>query len=75
MPPSLSASSSPATILATNTHTRKTTAETVATVLVHHGTNLYNLEVKTTHSTAVIHTTTNHLFWDRAATDGSMPTN
>jgi hypothetical protein len=51
-------------VLATDTHTGKTKAEPVAAVLVHHDTNRYNLTVKTAHRTAVIHTTTTHLFWN-----------
>ena len=51
-------------VLATNTKTGKTQAETVAAVLVHHDTNLYNLRIKAGNHTAVIHTTRNHLFWD-----------
>jgi hypothetical protein len=51
-------------VLATSTKTGKTTAETVSAVLVHHDTNRYNLTVKTVHGTAVIDTTSNHLFWD-----------
>jgi hypothetical protein len=51
-------------VLATNTKTGKTQAETVAAVLVHHDTNLYDLTVKTAHGVAVIDTTTTHLFWD-----------
>ena len=33
-------------------------------VLVHYDTDRYDLAVKTGHGTAVIHTTSNHLFWD-----------
>jgi hypothetical protein len=51
-------------VLATNVKTGKTQPETVAAVLVHHDTDLYNLTVKSGHRTTVIHTTTNHLFWD-----------
>jgi hypothetical protein len=51
-------------VLATNTKTGKTTAETVAAVLVHHDTDLYDLTVKTSHGTEVIDTTSSHLFWD-----------
>jgi hypothetical protein len=52
-------------VLATNTRTGKTQAEPVTAVLVHHDTNRYDLTVKTTHGTAVIHTTTTtHLFWE-----------
>jgi RHS repeat-associated protein len=54
-------------VLATNTRTGKTTAGTVAAVLVRHDTNRYDLKVRTTHGTAVIGTTSNHLFWDQAA--------
>jgi hypothetical protein len=52
-------------VLATNTRTGKTQAEPVTAVLVHHDTNRYNLTVKTGHhQTAIIHTTSTHLFWD-----------
>jgi RHS repeat-associated protein len=51
-------------VLATNTKTGKTTAETVAAVLVHHDTDRYDLTVQTAHGTTVIDTTSNHLFWD-----------
>ncbi|MHB1597234.1 MAG: Hint domain-containing protein [Streptosporangiaceae bacterium] len=51
-------------VLATNARTGKTRAEPVAAVLVHHDTNRYDLTVKTSHGSAVIHTTSNHLFWD-----------
>jgi len=51
-------------VLATNTKTGKTQAEPVTAVLVHHDTDLYDLTVKTAHGTAVIHTTSSHLFWD-----------
>ena len=44
-------------VLATNTKTGKTQAETVTAVIVHHDTDLYDLTVKP-HRTAVIHTTT-----------------
>jgi large repetitive protein len=54
-------------VLATNTKTGKTTAGTISTVLVHHDTNRYDLTVKTAHGTAVIDTTSNHLFWDATA--------
>lgn len=47
-------------VLATNTKTGKTTPETVTAVLVHHDTDLYDLNVKTSHGTAVIHTTSSH---------------
>jgi RHS repeat-associated protein len=51
-------------VLATNTRTGRTRAEPVTAVLVHHDTNRYNLKIKTGKGTAVIHTTTTHLFWD-----------
>jgi RHS repeat-associated protein len=54
-------------VLATNTKTGKTTAETVAAVLVHHDTDLYDLTVRSRHRTAVIDTTSSHLFWDPSA--------
>ena len=54
-------------VVATNTKTGKTTAETVAAVLVHHDTDRYDLRVQTAHNTTVIDTTRGHLFWDQAA--------
>jgi RHS repeat-associated protein len=51
-------------ILATNTHTGKTTPQTVAAVLVHHDADLYDLSINSGHQTAIIHATSNHLFWD-----------
>jgi Pretoxin HINT domain len=51
-------------VLATNVKTGKTQPETVAAVLVHHDTDLYDLKVTAGHRTAVIHTTASHLFWD-----------
>src|SRR6201999_3540811 len=51
-------------VLASDTKTGKNQPETVTAVLVHHDTDLYNLEVKTPHGTQVIHTTASHLFWD-----------
>ena len=53
-------------VLATNTKTGKTTAETISAVLVHHDTDRYDLTVKTAHGTAVIDTTSNHLFWSQS---------
>lgn len=52
-------------MLATNTQTGKTSAESVAAVLVHHDTNRYDLTIKTDSGTAVIQTTRTHLFWDQ----------
>jgi hypothetical protein len=54
-------------VVATSTKTGKTSAETIAAVMVHHDTNLYDLKVRTGHRTAVIQTTSNHLFWDATA--------
>jgi hypothetical protein len=54
-------------VLATDTKNGKTAAEAVAAVLVHHDTDKYDLRVKTSHGTAVIDTTTGHLFWDQDA--------
>jgi RHS repeat-associated protein len=51
-------------VVASDTRTGKNQPETVTAVLIHHDTNLYNLTVKTSHGTQVIHTTSNHLFWD-----------
>ena len=51
-------------VLATNTKTGKTQAETATAVLVHHDTDLYDLKIKDGSHTAIIHTTSNHLFWD-----------
>jgi Pretoxin HINT domain len=50
-------------VLATNTKTGKTQAEPVAAVLLHHDTNRYDLTVKTAHGSAVIRTTSSHVFW------------
>jgi hypothetical protein len=47
-------------VIATNTNTGKTTPETVTAVEVNHDTNLYDLNVKTSHGIQVIHTTSNH---------------
>jgi hypothetical protein len=52
-------------VLATNTHTGKTSAESVTAVLLRHDTDRYDLTIKTGSGTAVIHTTRSHLFWDR----------
>ena len=50
-------------VLATNAKTGKTQAEPVTAVLLRHDTDLYDLTVKTAHGSAVIHTTSSHLFW------------
>jgi hypothetical protein len=52
---------------ATNTKTGKTTAEQVSAVEVKHDTDLYDLTVKSGGHTEVIHTTSNHPFWDPKA--------
>jgi large repetitive protein len=49
---------------AVNTTTGKNETQTVQAVFVKHDTDLYDLKVSTTHGTAVIHTTANHLYWD-----------
>jgi hypothetical protein len=51
-------------VLATNTKTGRTSAEPVAAVLLHHDIDRHNLKVKTASGTAVIHTTSKHLFCD-----------
>ena len=51
-------------VLATSTKTGKTQPEAVTAVEVNRDTDLYNLNVKTSHGVQVIHTTSNHLFWD-----------
>ena len=49
---------------ASDTRTGKDQAETITAVLVRHDTDLYDLSIKSSHSTAIIRTTTSHLFWD-----------
>jgi HNH/Endo VII superfamily nuclease toxins/Pretoxin HINT domain len=51
-------------VLADDTKTGKDQPEAVTAVMVHHDTDLYDLTVKTSGGTQVIHTTSNHLFWD-----------
>ena len=51
-------------VLATNTKTSKTQPETVSAVLAHYDTNLYDLKVQSGKHIEIIHTTSNHLFWD-----------
>jgi hypothetical protein len=58
---------------ASDTKTGKDQAETITAVLVHHDTDLYELTVKTAHGTEVIHTTSNHLFWDPSLDHGWIP--
>jgi RHS repeat-associated protein len=60
-------------VLATNTKTGKTTAETVTAVLVNQDTDLYNLTVRSGGRTEIIHTTSNHLFWDPSLNKGWIP--
>jgi hypothetical protein len=50
-------------VLATNVKTGKTRAETVTAVLSHRDTDLYDLKIRAGTKTAVIDTTSNHLFW------------
>jgi hypothetical protein len=57
-------------VLATSTKTGKNQVETVTAVLVHHDTDLYDLKVRTGHTTSVIDTTSNHLFWVPAGGGG-----
>jgi len=56
-------------VLATNTKTGKTQPETVTAVLVHHDTDLYDLQVRDHGRTAVIDTTSSHLFWVPGASE------
>ncbi|HET9079991.1 MAG TPA: hypothetical protein VFO01_05695, partial [Trebonia sp.] len=55
--------------------TGKDQPETVTAVLLHHDTNLYNLKIKTSSGTEVIHTTSSHLFWDPYPHYGWIPAN
>ena len=50
-------------VLATDTRTGKTQAETVVAVLVHHDSDLYDLKIRAGTRTSVIDTTSNHLFY------------
>jgi hypothetical protein len=54
-------------VLATSTKTGKTQAEPVTAVLLHHDIDRYDLTIKTAHGTAVIDTTSSHLFYDQTA--------
>jgi Pretoxin HINT domain len=54
-------------VLATNTRTGRTRAETISAVMVHHDTDLYDLVIRAGIKTAVIDTTRNHPFWDATA--------
>ncbi len=51
-------------VLATNVKTGRTQAEPVTEVLEHHDSDRYDLRVQTPHGSAVIQTTSSHLFWD-----------
>jgi hypothetical protein len=51
-------------VLATNPKTGVTKAETISIVWVRHDTDLYRLKVQSGADSAVIQTTSNHLFWD-----------
>jgi hypothetical protein len=50
-------------VLATDTKAGKTQPETVAAVLIHHDTDLYDLKIQDHGKTSVIDTTSNHLYW------------
>jgi hypothetical protein len=60
-------------VLATNVRTGKTSPEPVTAVLLHHDTDRYDLTVKTAHGTAVIDTTSSHLFWNPYPHYGWIP--
>jgi hypothetical protein len=50
-------------VVATSTKTGKTQPEAVTAVLVHHDADLYDLKIRAGTRTAIIDTTSNHLFW------------
>ena len=54
-------------IQSANTASGKNETQTVDAVLVNHDTDLYNLAVHTAHGNVVIHTTSNHPFWEDTA--------
>ncbi|HWM99541.1 MAG TPA: RHS repeat-associated core domain-containing protein, partial [Streptosporangiaceae bacterium] len=54
-------------VVSASTGTGKNQAETIAAVLINHDTDLYNLTIRAHGRTAVIHTTSNHPFWDVTA--------
>ena len=62
-------------VKAVNTKSGKAQAETVTAVLIHHDTDLYDLTIKTARGTEIIHTTSNHLFWDPSLNYGWIPAN
>ena len=49
--------------MATDTKTGKSRTETFTRVLVHHDNDLYDLKIRSGHSSSVIDTTSSHLFW------------
>jgi hypothetical protein len=57
-------------VLAANVTTGKTQPETVTAVLVNHDRDLYDLTIRSGNKTAVIDTTSNHLFWDPSPDHG-----
>ncbi len=62
-------------VVANDTKTGRDQPEAVTAVLVHHDNNLYNLTVKTSRGTEVVHTTSNHLFWAPYPHYGWIPAN
>jgi hypothetical protein len=58
-------------ILVTNMKTDKSQLEVVTAVLVHHDTEPDDLKIRDGSRTAVIDTTTNHLFWVLGGSGGS----
>jgi RHS repeat-associated protein len=52
------------TVESTDPSTGKDASQTVEDVMVNHDDDLYDLSVETSHGAVVIHTTSNHLFWD-----------
>ena len=51
-------------VKAVDTTTGKSQIQTVQAVLLHYDTDLYDLKIHTADGSSVIHTTSNHLFWD-----------
>ena len=51
-------------VVATNTKTGKTHAESISVVYLNHDKDLYDLKIRSGHRTAVIRTTSNHPFYD-----------
>jgi hypothetical protein len=50
-------------VLAANVKTGKTRAETISAVLVRHDTDLFDLQIRAYGRTAIVATTSSHLFW------------